>query len=337
MKPWPPSRILELKAGTEIDVLEQKGLKRIWIRERLGSKLIRKVVLPLLGVKRQMADARQYERTIEAGRLKGDARPPARMRRRFEISAHMLAGSRVYRVNPLDATSNGTIIYIHGGAYVANMLPDQWRIVAGLATRTGARVLVPNYPLAPENSWKSAYRMLTELYADTLRSTPADRISIVGDSAGAGLALGLSQRWRDEGRLLPRCLILFSPWLDARADNEAQEALESVDPILSRPGLVWAARHWAGNLPLEHPHISPGLGKISDLPPILMFSGTADLLHPDAIAFWERAQLENIRLNFVIGHKMTHAWSILPVKDASTLYDAAASFLTTPALRTELK
>lgn len=311
----------------EIDVLEQKGLKRVWIRERLGSKLIRKIVLPLLGVKRQMADPRRYARTIEAGRLKGDARPPARMQRRFEISAHMLAGSRVYRVDPLDASRKGAIIYIHGGAYVANMLPDQWRIVAGLATRSGARVLVPNYPLAPENSWQSAYRMLTELYADTLRTTPADRISVVGDSAGAGLALGLCQRWRDEGRALPGRLLLFSPWLDARADNEAQEALESADPLLSRPGLIWAARHWAGTLPLEHPAISPGLGDMRCLPPIMMFSGTADLLHADALALWDRAQRERISLDFIIGRNMTHAWSILPVREAQSMYDAAASFL----------
>lgn len=298
-----------------------------WSQEGLFSWMIRNLVLPVMRVKPVLADTKRYAKRIEAERKRGDASPPGRMRRRFQVSERLVSGSPIYCVEPKLGRTTKTVIYIHGGAYVSPMMPIQWNLVAGIAARTGARILVPGYPLAPEHDWQPAFRMLTELYQQTLLETLAEKISICGDSAGGGLSLALAQVWRDQGLPLPGRLILFSPWLDLREENAAQAALEGADPILSRAGLLWAARRWAGKLPLSDPRISPVLGSLERLPPILMFSGTADILHADAIALANRARQENVALRFVIGQNMTHAWSVLLVPEAARLYDATAKFI----------
>src|SRR3712207_7656426 len=44
-------------------------------------------------------------------------------------------------------------------------------------------------------------------------------VTLAGDSAGGGLALGLAQTLRDQGLPQPRRLLLVSPWLDLTLGN----------------------------------------------------------------------------------------------------------------------
>lgn len=298
-----------------------------WTGESLQSWLVRKVIVPVMRVKPILADTVRYAKRIESERKTGEAPPPRRVSRRFNVTEFSVAGSRVHSVEPKTGKATKSIIYIHGGAYVSPLMPLQWNIIEGLAARTGARILVPCYPLAPEHDWQPAFSMITQLYQQVLATTPADRVTISGDSAGGGLGMALIHVWREQGLSLPGRLVLFSPWLDLREENEAQAALEGVDPILSRAGLVWAARRWAGQLPLTDPRISPLLGSLDRMPPTLLISGTADILHADAVALASRAHQENIHLHFISGHNMTHAWSVLPVPEGRKVLDAAAAFI----------
>jgi epsilon-lactone hydrolase len=132
---------------------------------------------------------------------------------------------------------------------------------------------------------------------------------------------------RERGKPMPGSIVLFSPFLNLIADNPAQAALEDVDPLLSRPALVWAARQWAHGTPLDDPRISPVLGNLAGLPPTLIFSGTADLLHVDSLQFVERARAQGVDVTYIEGRNMTHGWSVFPLPEAAPLYDTASSFI----------
>uniref|UniRef100_UPI002615111D alpha/beta hydrolase fold domain-containing protein n=1 Tax=Novosphingobium sp. TaxID=1874826 RepID=UPI002615111D len=290
--PWPSTSTL---ARASIEV---------WRGESLFSRLIRTVILPLMGSKAVLNDIDRHARQLARTRIKGEARPPRRMARRYRISSRSYAGADAMFVEPIGRQTRRTIIYIHGGAYVANMMHHQWHLVEGLVTHNDARVVIPHYPLAPEHDWQPAYAMMLALYESLVAEQCAENIILTGDSAGAGFALSLAQLLRDAGRPLPARLVLYSPWLDLRADNPAQAAMDHADPILARPVLVWSAQHWAGNTPLEDPRISPVLGDIRGLPPTLVFSGTADLLHPDALALIAKAEAHGCPMRLVIGERM---------------------------------
>jgi acetyl esterase/lipase len=299
----------------------------VWTGESLFSRLIRTVILPLMGSKRVLQDIERHSRQLERARIAGEAQPPRKLKRRYRITSRTYAGHHAFVVEPRNGPARRTILYIHGGAYVANMMLFQWNLVAGLAAGNDARIIVPHYPLAPENDWRPGFAMMTALYDSLLAETSAGSIVLAGDSAGAGFALSFAQLLRDRERPLPARLLLYSPWLDLREDNPEQAAMDPADPMLARPVLVWSARHWAGDTPLDDPRISPVLGDLRGLPPTLVFSGTADLLHPDALALIARARAADCPMWLIVGERMTHAWSVLPTREAARLHAASAAFL----------
>lgn len=298
-----------------------------WTGESLLSRLIRTVIIPVMRSKALLRDPARYSRFIAKSRSTGETPPPKRVVQRYDISTRTYAGADALVVEPRGAGAARTIVYIHGGAYVAHLAPLQWNLIEALASHNNARVIVPHYPLAPEHDWQPAYAMMMALYDDLLRETSADQIVLSGDSAGAGLALGFAQALRDAHRPRPGKVVLFSPWLDLREDNPAQAAFDAADPLLARPALVWAGKAWAGATPLEDPRISPVLGDLHGLSPMLVFSGTADLLHADALALLSRARENDHPVRLVIGERMTHAWSVVRTAETARLHREVAAFL----------
>lgn len=195
--------------------------------------------------------------------------------------------------------SDWHIVYLHGGGYVDQLLAIHWEIVLSLIRFTGATVTVPAYPLAPEHTHEPGNAFVERVYRELLKDVPAERIVLVGDSAGGGMCLVQAMRYRDAGLPLPSRLILFAPWVDARTANPEMAAVEARDPILARPGIEIAARWWAGPDDLTHPQVSPVFGECSGLPPIDIYSGTEDLLAPDIRVFADKVTAAGGRVDLV--------------------------------------
>jgi acetyl esterase/lipase len=108
-----------------------------------------------------------------------------------------------------------TILYLHGGGYVAGS-PRTHRVITGhLAARCGARVFAADYRLAPELPFPAALDDAAAAYRGLLAEgiAPGD-IVIAGDSAGGGLSVATALRLRELEQPLPHALVLFSPWVD---------------------------------------------------------------------------------------------------------------------------
>ena len=70
--------------------------------------------------------------------------------------------------------------------------------------------------------------------------------AVIGDSAGAALALLTVQRARDAGLPLPNAIVLISPWLDLSMRGESYARLADRD-IFSKPAQLRAmARSYLG-------------------------------------------------------------------------------------------
>ena len=73
------------------------------------------------------------------------------------------------------------------------------RYAARLASALGARVVVPDYPLTPEHTWRDSHEALVAL----VQRYAEDGVALIGDSAGGGLALAVAQTGPDRGRPHP--------------------------------------------------------------------------------------------------------------------------------------
>ena len=137
----------------------------------------------------------------------------AKLKRSFyrncEVFTYGILNRPVWEIKPKSCNSDLLILFLHGGAYIANMTKMRWNLAEKLLIKTCAIVIVPDYPLAPENAWKDTYAFLDELYLSLLRRY-SKKIVFIGDSAGGELALGFAQKLKNEKRRLPDHIVLFS-------------------------------------------------------------------------------------------------------------------------------
>src|SRR6266481_1894787 len=107
------------------------------------------------------------------------------------------------------------LLYFHGGGYCSGSIRSHRRLVTEAGRAARVRTLAVAYRLAPEYPFPAAYDdALTVWRFLRNQGIAAEHIAIGGDSAGAGLTLGLIGRLRDGHEELPACAWLMSPWTD---------------------------------------------------------------------------------------------------------------------------
>ena len=204
---------------------------------------------------------------------------PRRVRERYRVVEDTVDGCPVLRLTPAEA-SGQQLLFTHGGSYVHPLVPEHWWFVERMARGSGVTITVPLYRLAPEGGVGQAYDFLRVVYAELAASGP---VTLAGDSAGGGLALGQAVAYRDAGLPAPRQVVLFAPWVDIALTNPAAELLEPLDPMLRIDTSRACGRLWARGHDERDPLVSPLFADLSGLPAVHTFQGGRDILAPDAL------------------------------------------------------
>jgi monoterpene epsilon-lactone hydrolase len=243
---------------------------------------------------------------------KGSGEPPRSLRRRHGVSSRRVEGFPVHTVSPRGRPPERAAIWLHGGAYIGAIAPQHWALVSRLAD-AGVRVEVPIYGLAPQHTHREAYPFLTAVYRELVTGSEVSGVTLAGDSAGGGLALGLAQTLGVAGLPQPRRLVLLSPWLDLTISNPAVAHVR--DPWLSPAGLVEAGKAWAGGDDPAQPRLSPLNGRLTGLAPMHVYVGTREIAHPDALLLRDRARAVGAPLELTVCEGAVHNYPLLPVPE----------------------
>jgi acetyl esterase/lipase len=245
---------------------------------------------------------------------KGSSEPPAALRKRHDVRNRQVEGFECHTVAPRGRQPHRAAVYLHGGAYISEIAPQHWALISRLAD-AGVRVEVPIYGLAPQHTFRDAYPFLTAVYRDLLADVDPSTVTVMGDSAGGGLALGLAQTLGRAGLPQPRRLILLSPWLDLTLSNPDLPAVETRDPWLSSAGLHEAARVWAGGDDPTDPRLSPLNGSLTGLAPIDLYVGTREICLPDALLLQARAAAEGVKPQVIVCDGAVHVYPLVPAPE----------------------
>lgn len=238
-----------------------------------------------------------------------DGVPPPFVTSGLDVQRDTIAGMPVYTLTP-PTPKDATVVALHGGAYVAEASIFHWEMYADMARKTGATVIVPDYPLIgePGGTADVVVPQTAELISEVIATRGAEHTYVLGDSAGGGLALAAVQVLVASGAATPRRMALIAPWLDATVSDRAGTSF--FDPLLNVSRLRRDGRLWAGGLGPAHRWASPINGSLDGLPPITVYSGSLDLLSPQTLRLRERAVAEGADITFELRNRHMHAYPI---------------------------
>lgn len=206
---------------------------------------------------------------------------------------------------------NHAILYFHGGAYV-NQLNIQHQLYCYILSKLLKKpVFIPVYPLAPKHTFIESYELLTKLYSNL--EEKYEYITLMGDSAGGGLALAFSQYLNKNNLRQADNIIVFSPWLDVSMNNNIDD---SNDPILGNTGLKEIGKTWAGNYDLTDYRISPFYGPNTNMPRILLFSGSNEIFYENIENYYYTLIKNNVDAKLIVGRDLFHIYPLFPIPEA---------------------
>jgi len=216
------------------------------------------------------------------------------------------------------------VYYLHGGAWVFDILKDHVEFCDDLVDRLNAKVYLPKYPLAPKYTYKDTYKMLLDLYDELAKEDKP--IYIMGDSAGGQLTVELTRMIRDTGRKMPAAIVPLSPAADMSFSSPDVKEVEVRDPMLAIYGCVEFAKMWADDLDLKDPELSILSCDLKGFPRTLLFASTDDILGPDDLLLAEKLEQEGCDILLVRGEGLWHVFSISNTLERKRSLDIIQTF-----------
>ena len=252
------------------------------------------------------------DRTLPGRRKALDALDRAPRPRKVSYAETALGGIPAIVATPKEVVPERHILYFHGGGYVVGSPKSHIAFGARLAKRAAASVTVIDYRLAPEHVYPAAIDDCVAAYRSLTSDVDPALITIAGDSAGGGAALSTMRTLRDAGDELPACAYLLSPWTDLTGSGESVNSKAEADPMIVAGHLVEAGGLYAGDTPLDDPGVSPLFADLGGLPPMLVQTGSDEVLLSDSTRLIERAQAVNVDAQLDLFDGMWHVFQMFP-------------------------
>lgn len=203
-----------------------------------------------------------------------------------------------------------TLLYFHGGGYIAGSPATHRDLLARIAHASGARCICVDYRKAPEYPYPTPIDDGEAAYRTLLASGIApEKVFVGGDSAGGGMALAVLLRAKQSELPMPRGAVLLSPWVDLTFAGESVQGNARYD-YLTPESLGYGAQHYLQGHDASHPEVSPLFADLSGLPPLLIQSGDAELFFSENMLLAERVRSVGVEVVHQIEPGMVHVFQL---------------------------
>lgn len=246
----------------------------------------------------------------------------AKMRESLGVAMEQtkIGGVNCYVMTPKsmpEGHRNQLILNPHGGGYVYGPGVSGTAEAILMAALGGYKVIEIDYRMPPDAPYPAAMDDAMAVYKETLKTTDASRIGIVGTSTGGGMTLAMILRAKTEGLPLPAAIAPGTPWSDLTETGDTYKTNEWLDNVLvSYSGyLGHAAALYAGGHDMKDPQLSPIYGDFHGFPPTILTSGTRDLFLSNTVRTHRKLRDAGVPATLQVFEGFSHA---------QYLFDAAA-------------
>jgi epsilon-lactone hydrolase len=290
--------------------------KVVWpdVQPSRRSRLMDHLVL-FTGRRKWWASAAMVQERVRRLAQRPAPHHPVRLGRNAKVDLRFAEGWPVYHIEGAGrGSARHHLVFLHGGAYVHEIVGSHWKFIGFLVEETNTHCVVPIYPLAPRGTAKEVVPATGRMLCELIEAVGSQNVTVIGNSAGGGLSLAAAQWLREAGHAQPNALILICPGVNGTLD-QCTPADAARDVMQDVPGMIEAFRMYAGDLDLTHPFVSPLNGSFEGLAPMLIFTGTHDLYHPDIVTLANKAALAGVPVEMQVRNGLQHNYPLLPTPE----------------------
>ena len=263
--------------------------------------------------------ARDALRALAASRA---AVPPPAVMRAEDIKVKGAAGFLAARAYRNTEGKSPTVVFFHGGGWVAGDLETHDRQARLLAIETGAVVVSVDYRRPPEvrfpGAFEDAFAAVKDV-VDRIAEFGGDgkRVGVAGDSAGGNLAAVSAIACRDAGIKLAAQLLVYpvtdatGNFADARENARFPSRSENAEGyFLSRAVMQWFCGHYlAGAADGSDWRVSPLRAKsLAGLAPAVVTTAWFDPLRDEGKAYADALTAAGVVTRYHDGAGLIHGY-----------------------------
>jgi acetyl esterase len=248
--------------------------------------------------------------------------PPPTVESVRDIRVKGAAGPLNARVYRHRQDTSPTVVFFHGGGWVAGDLETHDRQARYLAIETGAVVVSVDYRRPPETRFPGAFEDAFAALRDVAERIAefggdANRLGVAGDSAGGNLAASAAIACRDSGIHLAAQLLVypvidaFGNYADAGENARFPSRAENADGyFLSRAVMEWFCGHYLA----DHSHgadwrVSPLRAKDhAGLAPAIVCTAWFDPLRDEGAAYAAALDSADVPSKHYPGEGLIHGY-----------------------------
>lgn len=208
--------------------------------------------------------------------------------------------------NKGDCNTDELLLYLHGGCFVLGSIQSHQAMVSHISKNLMLPVLFVEYSLAPEKPFPAAITDITKVYHHLLSRYPGINIILMGDSAGAGLAISLLSKINKLNIHAPKYLIMLSPWIDLTCNNQSLIANADIDPILTKQQLQKFVSLYVNDKPVSV--ANPIETMYGAVPPTLIIVGSNEILLDDSKLICKKISEQQTKVKLSIYDNQNHVW-----------------------------
>ena len=203
----------------------------------------------------------------------------------YAVTVHDQAEPKGRWHRPVETSGDGVLLYLHGGGYTFHGAMSH-RYASMLAHHNSMALFAPDYRLTPEHPHPAQAEDALAAWNYVTAHTPADRVVIIGDSAGGHMALTLLQTLKAKGLPQPALCVGLCPWTDIGARGTSLHENDAYDLVQGWMALRFGEWLDPGNR-YGREALSPISHNYAGLAPLYLQAGGREILRDMILDFAE--------------------------------------------------
>ncbi|MDE1190730.1 MAG: alpha/beta hydrolase [Arachidicoccus sp.] len=236
-----------------------------------------------------------------------------------QFTTHSWDGAAIHLhwYTPENKKSKSAVVYVHGGGRIAGSIDLYKPLIENYVHLSGVSFLAAGYRLAPEVKGtaqaEDAFAGLLWLkeHSEELGIDP-DRIAIMGDSGGGGIAAGAAILARDQNIALARQILIY-PMLDSRNINPDERLLPFVLVDYNLNYTDWKATLGgkADNASISPVAVPAYLTDFENLAPAYLEVGFLDIFRDETLTYAHKLSKAGVPVEFHLHPGTPHAFEFI--------------------------